>query len=54
MSKHTTDPIGEPKVIRGLLPSPAELVFRDEEVKLTIAVAGEAAIGDGISDGIAD
>ena len=53
MSKHANEPIGEPKVIRDFLPSPAELAFRDEDVKPTIAVAGETEIVDGISDGIA-
>jgi hypothetical protein len=37
--KYTNEPIGEPKVIRDFLPSPAELAFRDEEVKITIALS---------------
>jgi len=37
--KYTNEPIGEPKVIRDFLPSPAELAFRDEEVKITITLS---------------
>jgi predicted DNA binding CopG/RHH family protein len=37
--RDANEPIGEPKVIRDFLPSPAELVFRDEEVKITIALS---------------
>ncbi len=37
--RYTNEPIGEPKVIRDFLPSPAELAFRDEEVKVTIALS---------------
>jgi len=37
--KYTNEPIGEPKVIRDFLPSPAELAFRDEDVKITIALS---------------
>jgi len=37
--KYTNEPIGEPKVIRDFLPSPAELAFRDEDVKITIVLS---------------
>lgn len=37
--KYTNEPIGEPRVIRDLLPSPAELAFRDEDVKITITLS---------------
>jgi hypothetical protein len=37
--RYTNEPIGEPRVIRDFLPSPAELAFRDEEVKITIALS---------------
>jgi predicted DNA binding CopG/RHH family protein len=37
--KYTNESIGEPKVVRDFLPSPAELAFRDEEVKITIALS---------------
>ncbi len=36
---YTNEPIGEPRVIRDFLPSPAELAFRDEEVKITITLS---------------
>lgn len=31
--------IGEPRVSRDFLPSPAELAFRDEDVKITITLS---------------
>lgn len=31
--------MGEPRVIRDFLPSPAELAFRDEDVKITITLS---------------
>lgn len=34
--RYTNEPIGDPKVIRDFLPSPAELAFREEETKITI------------------
>ncbi len=37
--KYTNEPIGEPRVMRDLLPSPAELAFRDEDVKITITLS---------------
>lgn len=37
--RYTTEPIGEPKVIRDFLPSPEELAFREEEVKVTISLS---------------
>jgi len=37
--KDTNEPIGEPRVIRDFLPSPAELAFRDEDVKITITLS---------------
>ncbi len=37
--KYTNEPIGEPKVIRDFLPSPEELAFRDEDVKVTIMLS---------------
>jgi len=52
--RYRNEPIGEPKVIRDFLPSPAELAFRDEDVKITITLSkksvdffkSEAAKGD--------
>ncbi len=38
-TKYTNEPIGEPRVIRDFLPSPAELAFRDEDVKITITLS---------------
>jgi predicted DNA binding CopG/RHH family protein len=37
--KYTNEPIGEHRVIRDFLPSPAELAFRDEDVKITITLS---------------
>ena len=37
--RYTNEPIGEPKVIRDFLPTPAELAFRDEDVKITIVLS---------------
>ena len=36
---YTNEPLGEPRVIRDFLPSPAELAFRDEDVKITITLS---------------
>ncbi len=37
--KYTNEPIGDPKVIRDFLPSPEELAFREEDVKITIVLS---------------
>ena len=37
--KYTDEPIGEPRVVRDLLPSPHQLAFRDEDVKITITLS---------------
>lgn len=37
--KYTNEPIGEPRVIMDFLPSPSELAFRDEDVKITITLS---------------
>jgi hypothetical protein len=37
--KYTNEPIGEPRIIRDFLPSPEDLAFRDEEVKVTITLS---------------
>lgn len=37
--RYTDEPIGEPKVIRDFLPSPDELAFREEDVKVTITLS---------------
>ena len=37
--KYTNEPIGSPKVIQDFLPSPEELAFRDEDVKITITLS---------------
>lgn len=37
--KYTNEPIGEPRVIADLLPSPDQLAFRDEDVKITITLS---------------
>ena len=37
--KYTNEPIGKLKVVRDFLPRPEELVFRDEGVKVTLALS---------------
>jgi hypothetical protein len=37
--RYTNEPIGEPKVIRDFLPSPEELAFREDDVKITITLS---------------
>jgi len=37
--KYTNEPMGDPKVIRDFLPSPQELAFRDEDIKITITLS---------------
>lgn len=37
--RYTNEPIGDPKVVRDFLPSPQELAFRDEDVKITITLS---------------
>lgn len=38
-TRYTDEPIGDPKVIRDFLPSPKELAFREEDVKITITLS---------------
>ena len=38
-TRYTNEPIGDPEVIRDFLPSPEELAFRDEDVKITITLS---------------
>ena len=37
--KYTNEPLGEIKIVPDFLPSPAELVFREESVKVTISLS---------------
>lgn len=37
--KYTNEPMGRVKVVPDFLPSPAELVLKDETVKVTIALS---------------
>ena len=37
--KYTNEAIGEPRVIKDFLPSPSDLAFRDEDVKITITLS---------------
>lgn len=37
--RYTNEPIGEPRVVKDFLPSPAELAFREEDVKITITLS---------------
>lgn len=37
--KYTNEPLGDVKVIKDFLPSPAELSFNEEAVKVTLALS---------------
>jgi predicted DNA binding CopG/RHH family protein len=37
--KYTDGPIGDVKVVRDFLPSPAELAFKEEQIKVTIGLS---------------
>lgn len=37
--KHRDEPLGEIRVIPDFLPSPAEVAFRDEGIKVTLALS---------------
>ena len=37
--KYTNEPQGNPKVVADFLPSPEELAFRDESVKVTLSLS---------------
>jgi len=37
--KYTDEPLGEPRVVPDFLPPPEELVFREDGVKVTIALS---------------
>jgi hypothetical protein len=37
--RYTNEPIGDPRVVRDFLPSPEELAFREEDVKITITLS---------------
>jgi hypothetical protein len=37
--RHTNEPLGRVKVVEDFLPKPEDLVFRDEGVKITIALS---------------
>ena len=38
-TRYTNEPLGDLKVVPDFLPRPADLVFRDEGVKVTIALS---------------
>ena len=37
--KYTDEPLGEPKVVPDFLPAPEDLVFKEEGVKVTLALS---------------
>ncbi|MGH8590854.1 MAG: CopG family transcriptional regulator [Gammaproteobacteria bacterium] len=37
--KYTDEPLGETEVVADFLPSPAELAFREEGIKVTLALS---------------
>ncbi len=43
-TRYTDEPIGEPRVIRDFLPSPKELAFREEDIKITITLITHCVI----------
>ena len=42
--KYTDEPIGKIKVVKDFLPSPDELVLREETVKVTLSLSKESVI----------
>ena len=38
-TKYTDGPIGDVKVVRDFLPAPADLAFKEEQVKVTIGLS---------------
>ena|SRR5882672_4590121 len=38
-TKYTDEPLGKPKVVPDFLPAPEDLVFREEGVKVTLALS---------------
>ena len=40
--KYTDEPIGDVRVVKDFLPSPAELVLRDDTVKITLSLTKES------------
>lgn len=37
--KYTNEPLGKIKIIKDFLPSPADLSFKDDQVKITISLS---------------
>lgn len=42
--KYTNEPLGDIKVIKDFLPSPAELAFNEEGVKVTLALSKKSIV----------
>ena len=40
--KYTDEPIGDIKIIEDLLPSPKDLIFKEENIKVTISLTKES------------
>jgi predicted DNA binding CopG/RHH family protein len=40
--KHTNEPIGKIKLVKDFLPAPEELVFREDNVKVTLSLSKES------------
>lgn len=36
--KYTNEPLGKVKIVNDFLPKPADLVFKDENVKITLSL----------------
>jgi hypothetical protein len=43
-TKYSDEPLGRLKIVRDFLPRPQDLVFRDEGVKVTIALSKRASV----------
>lgn len=41
-TKYTDEPIGEPKIVKDFLPSPDQLVLKEENIKVTISLNKES------------
>ena len=37
--KYTDEPLGEPRIVPDFLPAPEQLVFREESIKVTLALS---------------
>lgn len=43
-AKYTDEPIGDLKIVADFLPSPKDLIFKDDIVKVTISLTKESVV----------